>query len=274
MALPANFAFSQASLQDYVDCPRRFQLRYVMNVRWPAAREGPTAEWERRARQGAAFHRLVHRHINGVPAEVLDAAAEEEGLQAWWQAFATAPPRGLPITVRRSELRLSTPLGGYRLTARYDLLAVEPEQRAVIVDWKTSQSRPRRLWLEKRLQTHVYRYVLLKAGAQFNGGRPLLPEQIELLYWFANFPGQVERFPYDAEQHVAAEQSISATIAAIAMRDLDEWPLTADHRKCKYCPYKTLCEREGIEGAEEDAEDEPEKDLFEFDLEQIAEIEF
>ena len=27
--LPVNFTFSQSSLQDYTDCPRRFQLRYI-----------------------------------------------------------------------------------------------------------------------------------------------------------------------------------------------------------------------------------------------------
>ena len=126
MVLPANFRYSQASLQDYTDCPRRFQLRYVLDIRWPAAHQGPVLEWERRARRGAAFHRLIHQHITGIPAEALDTAARESGLWDWWQAYLTRPPRDLPASVHRPELRLSTPLGNYRLGARYDLLALEP----------------------------------------------------------------------------------------------------------------------------------------------------
>ena len=34
--LPAQFAFSQSSLQDYADCPRRFQLRYLDKLIYPA----------------------------------------------------------------------------------------------------------------------------------------------------------------------------------------------------------------------------------------------
>ena len=34
--LPPDFHFSQRSLQDYVDCRRRFQLRYLQHLAWPA----------------------------------------------------------------------------------------------------------------------------------------------------------------------------------------------------------------------------------------------
>jgi len=34
--LPAPFTFSQSSLQDYYDCPRRFELRYLSRLIWPA----------------------------------------------------------------------------------------------------------------------------------------------------------------------------------------------------------------------------------------------
>ncbi len=36
MALPSDFQFSQSSLQDYVDCPWRFYLRYIRQLAWPA----------------------------------------------------------------------------------------------------------------------------------------------------------------------------------------------------------------------------------------------
>ena len=273
MSLPSNFAFSQASLQDYADCPRRFQLRCVLRVRWPGAYEA-NAEWERRARQGAAFHQLVHQHAVGLSAEVLSVEARQGNLARWWQAYLTALPPNLPATLRRSEVRLSLPLYGFRLSARYDLLAIEPGRRAAIVDWKTGLKRPRRAWLEKRWQTVVYRYVLIEAGAQLNNGNPFTPHQVELIYWFANYPRQVERFPYDAGQHTAAATALASLIIEIGAREQEEWPLTEDLRLCRYCTYRTFCDREQVQG--EDTEPEPESDPFDFelDLEQIAEVEF
>ena len=273
MALAHNFTFSQASLQDYVDCPRRFQLRYVLDVRWPAVHDGPIVEWEQKARQGAVFHRLVHQHTAGIPAEVLGNVAGGGEVGSWWQAYLDAPPRDLPVTERHSEVRLSMRLGDHRLIARYDLLAIEPGNRAVIVDWKTGQKRPTRAWLEKRLQTQVYRHVLVRAGAHWNDGRPFSPEQVELVYWFANYAVQVERFPYDDAQHELVERQLTATIAEIVQLDRAQWPLTTDLRRCKYCPYRTLCDREVAEGVTED-EPENEADPFDLVLEQIAEIEF
>jgi hypothetical protein len=67
MRLPADFRFSPSSLQDYVDCPRRFLLRHVQQVAWPALVAEPALENERRMRLGAAFHRLVRQHFLGIP---------------------------------------------------------------------------------------------------------------------------------------------------------------------------------------------------------------
>jgi CRISPR/Cas system-associated exonuclease Cas4 (RecB family) len=275
MPLPTGFAFSQASLQDYADCPRRFQLRYVHGVRWPTARDASIVEWELGVQRGIDLHRLAHQHTVGIPAAVLAETSEAENVRGWWQAYLASPPRDLPVEVRRSEVRLTMPLGAYRLAARYDLLAIEPGKRAVIVDWKTTEKRSRRDWLESRMQTLIYRYVLVKAGMAMNGGEPVAPDQVELVYWFAAFPRQVERFPYDDDQHRRAGEHIRTTVAEIVATDLAEWPLTSEQYRCTYCGYRTLCDRrEMAGGGEGEVEAEAEQDPFDVDMEQIAEIEF
>ena len=50
--LPDDFSFSQASLQDFEVCRRRFYLRYVLGLRWPASPAEPIDEHERRVRWG------------------------------------------------------------------------------------------------------------------------------------------------------------------------------------------------------------------------------
>jgi hypothetical protein len=275
MSLPGSFAFSQASLQDYSECARRFQLRYLLELRWPDPHDETRARWEARAQLGADFHRLVHQHTVGIPPDLLAATIADDELQNWWLAYLHTPPPNLPTAIRRSEVRLSTPLEGYRVMARYDLLAVEPSQRAVIVDWKTSQRRPRREWLEKRWQTRVYRYVLVEAGSELNEGEDLAPAQVELLYWYPRFPQQSERLTYGASQFATDQGLLRSTVAEIAAINLDVWPLTDDLRRCRYCTYRTLCDRPAVGGAvEPDEEPSEEAPGWDIDLEQIAEIEF
>jgi predicted RecB family nuclease len=277
MALPAGFTFSQASLQDYSDCPRRFQLRYISGVRWPSA-DVELLTWEKRAQQGAAFHQLVHQHTVGIPEAALTESITDPELHAWWRAYLDTPPPGLPLQVRRSEVRLSVPLDSYRLMARYDLLAIAPGQRAVIVDWKTSQQRTERRHLASRWQTRVYRYVLAQAGLELNKGAALQPDQIELIYWFTNFPQQLERLPYDAGQYADDEIALLSTVRETAERDEERWTLTDDLRRCRYCTYRTLCERDeqasAVDAPEPEWEPDEEPEDWEIDMDQVSEIAF
>lgn len=276
MSLPPNFQFSQGSLQDYVDCPRRFQLRYLLRLAWPAAEAEPALENERYLQRGAAFHRLVHQHTLGVPLERLSGTLADEDLCRWWHNYLAQPLDDLPPT-RYAEVVLSAPVGGQQLVAKYDLVAVEAGRRAVIVDWKTYRKRPRRRWLAGRLQTRVYSYLLVRAGWHLNASRPLQPEQVAMIYWFSNFPADPERFSYDAAQYQADEVALSSLIEEIKGLGDGDFPLTTQQRRCQYCPYRSLCQRGIRAGAFDEAGEESEvRDEFDIslDLEQIAEIEY
>ena len=289
MPLPPNFIFNQASLQDAVECRRRFQLRYLLELAWPAPVAEPADEHEAHIRSGEAFHRLIHQHQVGLPAERLTAQAEVKAevevegvrnLASWWRNYLDQPPENLPV-VRYPEVTLSVPVGNHRLLAKYDLVAIEPGRRAVIIDWKTSARRPTGAWLAARLQTRVYRYVLVRAGSQLNRGAALGPEQIEMIYWFAAFPDQPERLPYNRTQHEADARYLTSLIAGLDQIGDDDFPLTDDATRCRFCPYRSLCGR-GVEagemGAEDDvagAADEAATDwAASFDFEQVGEIAF
>ncbi len=278
MTLPPDFQFSQASLQDYVECRRRFQLRYLLQLQWPAPEAEPAEELEQHMLDGAAFHRLVHQHRVGISAEQL--RPDDDGpLAEWWAAYLASPPSGLPA-MQYPELALSVPLGAHRLIAKFDLLAVDPGRRAVIVDWKTSRKQAAN-WLTARLQTRVYRYVLAQAGAHLNDGAAIEPEQIRMVYWFAVDPEHPETLLYDAATMAADGRYLAGLIGTIAGSTDDDFPKTDDARRCRFCAYRSLCNR-GIEAgllSEADAEDaeEPEAE-FDWDrgidFEQIAEIAF
>jgi hypothetical protein len=277
-----SFQFSQASLQDYVDCARRFQLRYLSRLSWPAIETEPVLENERFLNQGAQFHRLVHQYLLGIPAERLSAMVQAEDLSRWWENFLQY---GLnPQEVQGKffpEITLATPLGEHSLVGKFDLVVVSPGGEVSIMDWKTSRKRPQRNWLEKRLQTHVYPFLLVEAGACLNHAEPILPEQVEMVYWFAQYPRQPERFSYDREKYLSDKSYLNELVEEIQALDEDGFELTKDRKKSRFCVYRSLCNR-GIEAGsmqEMDAMLDSElggqaEQTIDLDFEQIAEIEF
>ena len=270
--LPPVFQFSQNNLQDYVDCPRRFQLRYVVGQRWPAIESEPLLEYEHLLEQGEHFHLLVQRHILGIPAERL--MPDKPLLAQWWENYLNSPPPDLPTGKRLPELQLSTPIDEQRLMAKFDLVALDPGERAVIVDWKTGQRRPGR-WLDRRLQSRVYPYVLVEAGTHLFGG-PITPERVSMVYWFAEAPNNPEILRYTAEQHAVNHDSLRRLIEEIIRRGDEEWDKTETLDHCKYCVYRSLCDRGVRAGALEEVGLEAldwKKD-FDFDLDSVEEIAF
>lgn len=274
--LPAEFQFSQGSLQDYVDCPRRFQLRYVRRLAWPAVEVEPALENEIYLQQGAAFHRLVHQHVLGIPLARLSSTVTNATLTGWWRNYLESGLADLPLS-RYPEVVLSAPVSGHRLVAKYDLVAMDAGQRAVVVDWKTYRKRPRREWLAKRLQTRVYPYVLVRAGSDLNASQPVEPGQVKMIYWFANFPEDPERLAYDVAQYEADGAYLAALIEEIKGLGDEDFALTDRQQRCHTCRYRSLCQRGVRAEPLDEAGDELGLDeAFDIalDFEQIAEIEY
>jgi hypothetical protein len=282
MNMEAGFQLSQGSLQDFVECRRRFELRYLRRLAWPALQSEPALEFERYMQQGERFHRMVQQHLLGVPQERLRAMAQEPELRRWWENYLQfyASPDGPGALAQESgvwrqpESSLSAPLGSCRLVAKYDLIVIAPGRRALIFDWKTARKRPRRAWLSERLQTRLYPYLLVQAGAAFNEGVPFEPEQVEMVYWFAEFPSQPERFAYSQAAFTSDEAYLAGLIDTI--QGLSQFPLTSDEKRCAFCTYRSLCER-GVRAGGMDAMDEGEAGeemTLELDFDQVQEIEF
>ena len=298
--LPTHFIFSQGSLQAYVDCPRLFQLRYVERLLWPAPESEPSLENERYVQLGSSFHQLVQQYYLDIDPERLSLMAMRDPLlHQWWGNFIQLNPK-TDGSKQYTEISLSTPLDQFRLVAKYDLLIIkkvpllpkkdasinlsrdhdELNWKAIILDWKTSRKLPERQWQASRLQTRVYPYVLVKAGTTFLGNETIEPDQIKMVYWFSNYPTEPIHFYYSQEDFEKDEAFLSALINEIKTLDVDEAPKTQNQKRCRYCGYRSLCNR-GIKAGsylELDAEDRIQnEDLdlsIEFDFDQIAEIEF
>ncbi len=270
-SFPVPVIFSQRSLQDYSDCARRFSLRYLEQMVWPAVESEPVAEFEDRQQSGLLFHRLVQQHLLGLPAEKLGRLASGPDLSRWWHNYLDSD-LGLEGYSLHTELVLSSPIGPHRLVAKYDLVAIKDGQ-AIIFDWKTYARRPSQEHLAARWQTRVYRMLLARAGSFPNGGGPLRPQDIQMIYWFAEFPSEPIAFRYDQAQQELDRSAVETLIAEIS--NAKEFPLTDDRKRCRFCAFRSYCDRgqEAGDWKEAETDSEPEASI-DFNFEQIQEIEF
>lgn len=254
MTLPDEFVFSQNNLQDFVDCPRRFQLKYILKTAWPAPVSEPIEEHDRLIDLGSRFHMMAQRYFLGIPEEVITRHVTDEDLLAWWNAFINNPPSGMPPD-RQPEIYTSMPFAGYRLAAKIDLLAVEKGKRAVIYDWKTTHQEPRPRFLKERIQSLVYPLLVIKTGGALNDYKPFDPSQVSMVYWYPAFPDSPVSLTFDHEWVSSAEANLTRLITQIASMKMEIYPLTVDDKKCKFCRYRSLCER-GISAGTMDEEEE------------------
>lgn len=279
MTLDPAFVFSQHSLGDYLDCPRRFYLKYIARQPWPLI-ETPPSDMDVMAyraylQRGAVLHRWIERYWLGLPTPDAATLSDEE-LRTWWVRFQQTDFHDLP-PVRSPELELVAALDEARIYARFDLLALsapeDPETRAVIVDWKTLRGTqpPSFSFLRQRIQTRIYLYTLVTASASLNNGRPLEPEQCTMRYWLANFPQQpwVE-IPYSRTDYERDSQFLRDLIAQIRQgRNETDFPMTSDERQCTFCTYRTLCRRTGTPDAPP-----PDEELLMPDLSSVPDVEY
>lgn len=273
--LPPDFAFSQNNLQDFLECPRRFELRHLLRQPWPAVQSQPVLEHEQHMRRGEAFHQMVQQHQLGIPAESIIHQAFDSILSGWWQAYLTTHPQ--PLAAQRyPEHTLQAPFDAYRLIAKYDLVAFHPDGQVTIIDWKTGLRKPPRTFIQRRVQTRLYPFLLLLSASHLNGGKAIQAEQIEMIYWFTAEPDAPETFVYSRQQADADRNYLTEIIYQVERNSAAFFALTTDERKCALCVYRSLCNR-GVKAGnidpEEDRDDlEIAPGTFQFD--QIAEIEF
>lgn len=279
MKLPKDFDFTQSNLQDYVDCHYRFYLRYGLRLKWPALMVDDALKFEQHGQLGARFHQLVQQYLLEVTKDRLDflaVADPDPKMQLWWENFIKYVPDKL-AGCKFVETILTSQFFGQRVAAKYDLILMTDTSQWIIFDWKTTQRRPRVDWLLSRVQTRLYRLVLIQAGQTLVRDSVLTPANITMNYWFANFPDTMVSLPYDQVQFEADQTYLNDLIAEILEKKPDEFVKTNDINQCRFCVYRSHCDR-GVEaGSLTDFEEfgvEPEDFELKINFDDIVEIKF
>ncbi len=279
MELPENFHFTASNLQDYLACERRFELKAIQQLLWPALPSQPVQEQEAHMRNGALFHQYIQQYFLGVPTELITNLINEPNLIQWWQNFLAAFPAVQKSEFTGFEYSFAGYIGKFPVLAKLDAIRFQDDQ-CIIYDWKTGFFQPKAQTLEKKIQTKLYRYMLAAYGAPLNQNKPIHPDNIQMVYWYPEFPTQEIQLPYSQQQHLDAEQDLKTLMQEIVDKAAGEFALTQDSKTCQFCIYRSLCGRGTSAGdfnprqASADELDTPENDLLDLDLDQIQEVAF
>lgn len=276
MKLPPNFQFSQSNLQSYVNCPYQFYLRYIQNLAWPALQTSDALEMEAHLQQGKRFHALIHMYFLGLPQErLLEIAMSDPlpGMVEWWDLFLGFANKSINGTCL-PEFTLLTEFTGSTLMAKFDLLNIQDDY-LFIYDWKTNLHPIKHSLLKKTLQTRIYPFILAKENQSLNLGNAFSPDQVKMIYWQANSPEAPIVFNYSTGAYNTDKLYLRKLVSEIQAFEPGDFLRTSDHHHCKFCIYRSLCDRgdsAGLLNEFDDDQDSRGLDDFHIDLDSIEEI--
>lgn len=220
-----RLAFSAASLQDYQDCPLRFELRYIRQLRWPA-REGTEA-----METGNQVHRMVQQALLGFPRDLLPAVIADFETVDVLQLIDRLTSE-LGDAKRFVEHSVSLRFNDVDYTGKFDLLYILPDNNALIFDWKTDlHFRPESF--DDRVQTRLYLWM-----AQRLYGCPVATLKVVSLR-----DGRMRTIQADMAKISTYEREIDALVREITAIEPGAFQQTTDVVRCRYCTYKHYCRR-------------------------------
>ena len=274
MNLPKNFRFSQSNLQDYNNCPKRFKLRHLQKVSWPAQETQYDKDFEIRQQLGTRFHLLIQRHISGLPKEEILENIDSPLLLNWWQNFSNFFESKFESGITFPEYALVGQIDNSPTIAKFDLVHLE-DNKITIYDWKTSKKTPRRITVEEKIQTRLYLYLLSKYGHVLTNNNSIAPESISMVYWYAETPEEIS-FTYNEELQRSDEIYLTDLIQSIKQTPQENFLETIDKRLCAYCAYRSYCEKSNQTGNREEFEEnfelDPEDFTFDIELDDLDEV--
>jgi len=255
--------FSQNSLEIFSKCRMRFKKRYVDGLLWKS-RE---ATENNHAEKGRLFHLLAYRYFMGLDDSFVDEKGEYSDIKVWQDRLKSY----MVINSNNSyypEFELKLAEDSIKIQAKYDLIIIDAENRAVIYDWKVQEKSINPKNAEQAFQTRVYMYLLAKAGDIING-KSIKPEDITMIYWQARHPANPVKMNYSEELFKKDEEFLRSEIEKILNCNFDSMGLkTNDEKVCRFCEFCSICNGFDSEEVIDNA------DEFEIEWEQIEEVEF
>ena len=219
MPLPDNFIFSANNLQDYLDCPRRFELKYLLKQNWPAVTSQPVLEMENRILQGNRFHLLAHQYLSGITGDILGNTIDDPELELWFERFQKYIDQYLNF-IFFSEFSVIMPFEGFRLIAIFDFISLKNINKIRICDWKTTSRLPKKEIFLQHIQSTLYPFLAYETQAKiFPQASVLKHQDISMEYWFPGFPENTITWEHSAVIHANSRELLSSLISEISQKE-------------------------------------------------------
>lgn len=261
-----KFYFSQTAIKTYLSCPLDFRSRYLDKLIWPSE-YNKSEQQQAQIKRGQVFHTLANRYFLGIDSqEKVEPGTEARKYLDRLQAYLPLEEgvRYLP----EYELRYNQE--GIRLLAKFDLLYLDSDNGQVIIyDWKTGENQPEAGYYQRDIQTILYQFILVEAGARY------LPagfkaEDLKMIYWNPNFPKTELELGYSSKQHQENKNYLYNIIEEILGLEYAEYAELTPGDQCYRCNYRPICEGEQPEESPV-VDDDLDLDL---DWEMLEEINF
>jgi hypothetical protein len=276
MLLGNDFLFSANNLQDFLDCPRRFELKYILKQNWPGVISLPVQEMEYKIQIGSSFHKVAHQYLSGIPAADLNKSIDDSDVKNWFATYLEFIGPYLNH-LYFSEFAVTTPFGGSHLIAVFDFISFQNNKNIFIGDWKTTSHRPKKEVYSQSIQSVLYSFIAFETRSHiFPGSDHLNQEDFSLKYFFPAFPEETITLEFNSSTLATNQAILLGLIREISNKEPGSFEKTTNEKRCAYCQYRSLCER-GIQAGKLDNEEvKPEIDtvLENLDFDQIEEIPF
>lgn len=262
-----RFIFSAHSIQDFLKCPRRFELKYILNQAWPAPISEPVLEFENKMKLGTDFHHLVHQYLSGIDAEKLKQLSLSQELNYWFVNFLKFFTNH-KFNYFFSEISITLPFQESIIKAVIDFVGVNEKGQLIIAEWKTSEFLPKREMISNTVQSILYPFMIYVCRNNIFPDINIDHEDIKMVYWFPNHPEKLIALNYSREKHDLNRRYLADVINRIQNTQSGSFNKTENLKSCSYCEFRSLCER-GIKPGYYDTEN-PDLDFDQL----IADIQF
>ncbi len=257
---------TQTQIGAYERCKRCYFLKYVRELAWPVERNS-----RQEMKRGADFHLLVRQMIMGFPHETLLLPAGDEKIVKWVGNFQeNMPLKGFERVFAEKEV--TSLYSDVLWLGKFDALAIE-DDRIVIFDWKTTDHRADIAEYRESPQTRLYRFLAKTCAPRLIGaGLHGIPaENIEMVYWFPEHPGDPIRLPYSESAYQEDMTWLRLKAREMSSEAEADYPCRENLRACRFCDYETYCfPKKAVFASEslqpEDVHDFPPDDIFQTDF--------
>ena len=229
-----NFFYSQNSIKNFLECPKKFKYRYLEGISWKSAAE----LIKQSLKDGEDFHTLAERYFLGMHEGFY--YKDNHKLSKWMAGLEKNFHRNKNNSYM-GEYEIRQKKNGINLMARYDLICFKSTGEIEIYDWKTNKDKFPADFGSNSLQTKIYLFLLTENLNLFNINYFKF-KNISMTYWQTNFPDSPIRVAYSSQMHEENKIYLKNLIEEINSYDFSKFE-ESNRKACKFCEFMSICKK-------------------------------